>query len=129
VLRATLALVPPRRQVQMQVESSEVLLSPKQANALGLVINELAANALNHSGRVNEPLALWVRIRSAGDEVSLAVCDNGAGFPAEVLEGEARGVGLYLARTLIESDLLGSLRLYNERGAVAEVRFSVAADE
>ena len=126
VLNALLALRPPRHPAQVEVQPSLVQLTSKQARALGMILGELATNALKYAARDDAPLRLSLRISLAGNEASLAFCDNGRGFPGEVLAGERHSVGLHLVKALAEQDLGGSTALRNDAGAVVEVRFALS---
>jgi PAS domain S-box-containing protein len=118
VLKAALALAPQPQVAQVDVPASPVRLTPKQANALGLIFNELATNAVKYAVQADVPLRLSLHLAETEGEVCLEFCDNGPGFPAEVLSGGRRNVGLYLIETLTEQDLLGRMTLRNAAGAV-----------
>ena len=111
--------------VQMDISHFSVLLAPKQADALGLILNELTTNALKHAVRDGQPLQLSLRGSSAYLRVRLVFSDNGPGFPADVLQGQRRSVGLYLVRNLVEEDLRGTLELYNDHGAAVGLTFNL----
>lgn len=129
VMRVAPALLP-RQQAPLEIEVSPVPvpLTPKQANALGLILNELTTNALKYAAHDETPIQLRLLAHQAGQEVSLTFRDNGPGFPAEVLRGERQSVGLYLIRALAEHDLEGRLELTNDEGATIRLTFSLAED-
>jgi two-component sensor histidine kinase len=91
-----------------------VALPGSRATALALVFAELLQNALEHGGnRVRVELA-----RRNGDVV-LAIDDDGAGVPDEVVSG----TGLSIVRALVRDELRGSLDLRSGAGTRAEVIF------
>lgn len=78
---------------------------------VGVAIHELVENALEHSDRA-EP-SVRVSAGAAGDGVTIAVDDDGPGLPdlerdvlaepVEVPTLHARGLGLWIARTVVEN--------------------------
>jgi len=123
VLQAAVAVVPRRRRVEVQVSPTAVQFVPRQANALGLIFNELATNALKYAGSEGLPLRLAVQADQTGDEVRLEFRDNGPGFPDEVLQGQRHAVGLHLVESLAGLDLGGAVTLRNDAGAVVVLNF------
>lgn len=93
---------------------------------LGQAVDVLLDNALVHgSGRVS------VHVGRDGDHVDLVVSDEGAG-PADDVDlfrrgtaADGHGLGLALARTLVESDG-GSLELVRPRPPAFRIRLAVA---
>ncbi len=124
VIYSSLQSVPPG-QVQIQVRPSSVRVSADQAHTLALVLNELATNVAKHALSNREMVTLNVEAAQEGQDVVLHLYDNGPGYSPDVLAQQHPGVGLGLARNLVQRNLRGQLALYNENGAVAEVRFPV----
>ena len=112
--------------VQLEISPTSVHLSPPQATAVGLILNELATNSLKHALRPNASIRLYLQAQLAGDEVDLEYRDNGPGFPDEILQGKRVSVGLYLIEALAEHDLEGKITFSNDQGAVARLRFALA---
>lgn len=109
-LLESIALGAPER---ILVEADPVLLEPASAQKLGIVANELIANALRHG---TPPIA--VRLER-GSDLRLSVEDGGQ---VGALEGRS-GFGLGLVRRIVEHGLGGSF-LLNQRtggGTRAEV--------
>jgi two-component sensor histidine kinase len=91
-----------------------IVLAPARATALALVLCELAANAIEHGGGHG-----YVELRRDGAFVELTVSDRGQAPPPQGTPGQ----GLSIARALVEVDLGGSLRLVQDGGVRATVRF------
>lgn len=101
------------------LQADHVRLNATQAQHLGVVANELIANAAQHGA---PPLTVELRDGSA---VTLRVRDHGSGP-----DGAAPGLGLRLVRQVVEHGLGGSFALARDEPAgatVATVRFRVAA--
>lgn len=101
----------------LEIVANDVLLEPAQAQQLGVIANELIANAARH-GR--PPISVCLAI---GEPASLVV-RNGGSPPACGTEG----LGLRLVRQVTEHGLHGSFRLDREAdGTHADVRFRLAS--
>lgn len=84
----------------------------------------------------NAGSTVTVTARWPDDWLCIEVCDDGPGFPENVIETAGRapfpphasgsGLGLYLAYAAI-GRLGGNLRLYNDRGGVAVVRLPISS--
>ena len=115
----------PQEMVAVEVTPAAVLVSPRQANSLALIVNELVTNSVKYALPGQSRPALSIAIALADDTVSLEFRDNGAGYPEDVLALVRHGVGLYLIRRLTEADLRGSMTLRNDGGAVTVIEFKV----
>jgi two-component sensor histidine kinase len=114
----------------LRIETSGVLVDSGQAHALALVLTELATNSLKYGRSEDGQVEVDVEIAAVGSDVALTYRDRGCGFPpaAAALEPTSIGTGLQLVRGITETNLGGSLRLLNDRGAVVIVRFPGASE-
>jgi two-component sensor histidine kinase len=112
-LRAMLAqgLAPDKR---IAATFEPVAVDGSQATALALVFTELLQNALEHGGP-NVEVALARR----GDDVVLAVVDDGSGLGVEAGDG----TGLSIVRALVRDELGGRLEIASNGGLRVEVGF------
>jgi two-component sensor histidine kinase len=129
VVREALAILPRQRSIEVHVSSSPVRLASKQANAVGLILNELATNTCKHAAQETHPARLSVRVTQSADGVCLEFRDTGPGFPEEVLRGDRRSAGLHLVETLAEGDLQGTVTFANDSGAVVQLRFKLTPED
>ena len=93
----------------------------------GLILNELATNALKHGvGDVHGDARPEIRIeiRAMNDDLSLSVADSGPGFPRTVDPDNDESMGLTLVRDLA-LQLRGRATFERSRGARCTVRFPV----
>ncbi len=97
----------------VEAELEPVSLAGDRATALALVFSELFQNALEHGGGT-----VRIRLARRGDDVALAVADDGAG-----LNGSGDGTGLSIVRALVRDELQGTIELTSEPGLRAEVLF------
>ncbi len=97
----------------VEAELESVSLGGDKATALALVFSELLQNALEHGGD-----RIRVELTRQGDEVVLAIADDGRG-----LRGES-GTGLSIVEALVRDELGGELRFAEGDGLRAEVVFA-----
>jgi two-component sensor histidine kinase len=122
VIRGALNALPPDQGMRVNVAPSPVVVTPRQASNLALIINELVTNTIKHGLGERQWGQVDVEIAQHEGEVELTYRDNGPGYPAFTLNGEGNNVGLYLVRQLVRT-LHGSLELRNDGGAVTTLRF------
>jgi len=115
------------------VVHDELTVHGYQAEYIQVVLNILnnAIDALNHSGSRDK--RILVSISAEHNRAVLAIQDNGGGIPPEALPhifepyfttkgpGEGTGIGLYMAKSIIEKHMAGSLSALN-RSEGAEFR-------
>ncbi|MFW5827552.1 MAG: sensor histidine kinase [Alkalispirochaeta sp.] len=111
---------------RIHLDSDEFSVPRRAAVSLGLIINELVANAVKHAGHENQVFTIHVTVRNHEKHtVRLTVRDDGPGFPEDVRRGERLGYGFTIIRALLD-DNNGDVQLWNDQGAVAEVRLNLA---
>jgi two-component sensor histidine kinase/putative methionine-R-sulfoxide reductase with GAF domain len=98
---------------QVTAELEDVELAGQRATALALVCSELLGNALEHGGD-----GISITLRERGDDVVLAIADDGAG-----MRGARDGTGLSIVRALVRDELGGTLELRDADGLHAAVTF------
>ena len=111
-------LARPEQALEMSVAGPAIFLPSKQATAVALVINEMIANAIEHAfpngaGRVS------IDLTEHDGRILLVIQDNGRGLPSDFDLDRSEGLGLRIARTLVEKDLAGTLRLDHPAGCGA----------
>jgi PAS domain S-box-containing protein len=109
--------------VQLVLEIAPIVLPIETAVPCGLILNELAGNALKHafpngsSGKVT----VGLEPDPATDMVCLRVSDNGLGLPAELDWRQSRSLGLRLVQ-ILAGQLRGTLTLVPGHGPGADFR-------
>lgn len=74
------------RPIAIQVEADEVYLRTEQAIPLGLIVNELATNALKHAFPNGRDGMVAVTLRKEKSSLTVIVQDNGIGCPPNAQE-------------------------------------------
>jgi len=102
--------------IDLRVQVAEVEIGPDVPVPLGLILNELVANALLHAFAPGEGGSLDIEIdRDEKGWVFLRVSDSGEGLPDDVDLGDG-GLGFQLVQALTDQ-LGGVLELERRRGA------------
>jgi|GEM_PF-695467 two-component sensor histidine kinase len=118
------SMVRPDQRIEVRVKGPDIYLGSKPATAFALVLNELVSNAIEHGFRERLEGAIEVELDWDGAEVWVRVRDDGAGLPDKFDLKTSRGLGLQIARTLVEKDLRGKLAVTsNGEGTTAWVLF------
>lgn len=136
IIHVALSASPIRQYIKVQVRPEEttpgaesLLISPRQATALAIIINELTTNSIKHAFAARQQGHIALHIRSeetvGTPRITLEYRDDGPGWPQDVLAGARSNIGLRLIRMTTISPLRGQLNLYNEQGAVAAITFNL----
>jgi two-component sensor histidine kinase len=115
--------------VRFRVHGDGGILPADTATPLGVVLTELLTNAAEHAfpPRWTQPEGANVQVwlRNTGTELSVRVQDNGVGWPEGFDIARTTSLGLSIARSLVVSQLNGTLEMFNDNGAVAKVRIPI----
>lgn len=119
------SMVGSNQKIETRVQGPSIFLTSKQATAFALVLNELVSNAIEHGFRNGAAGCIEVELDWDGAEIWVRVQDNGAGLPPEFDLDKSKGLGLQIARTLVQKDLSGKLALTkgNGSGTTAWIQF------
>lgn len=119
---AIINAVPPGMHVQFIVEPSEVHVPFRQATVLALLINEFVTNAVMHGLTGREQGEIIITSTLEGEQATVEVRDDGVGVPPDFDPLRSEGLGLQIARTLVEVDLQGRLDISRGESAGTVVR-------
>lgn len=90
---------------------------------LGLILNELVTNSFKYAFNNHQKGSLDILLQEKDEKLILKVSDNGSGFPADMDVKSAKSFGLKMIRAFAQK-LKASLDVYNNNGAVVEMRIS-----
>jgi two-component sensor histidine kinase len=116
-------------QVTWSGEAGE--MGAQVATPLAVALNELMQNAVEHAfaapaghGAEGHHQASGPRVHVSlsrrGDELAVQVRDNGRGLPEGFSIEATTSLGLSIVRGLVNSQLGGTIKMYNDGGAVVE---------
>ncbi|MCU1572657.1 MAG: signal transduction histidine kinase [Micrococcaceae bacterium] len=109
--RLSAEVASPSQKVRTEREGEFGELPSDFATPLALVINELVTNAVEH-GLPDREGTVWLkagrRLGGTGEEIlEVTVADDGVGLPQDAY---VEGLGLQIVRTLVTSELSGSIK-------------------
>jgi two-component sensor histidine kinase len=104
-------------------DSNEIHIEKGQA--LGFVINELITNSLKHAWKKNDiNNSISLSFDTNEDNFYLLnYSDNGIGFPPGFNINEQESLGCSLISSFATRQLGGEISLFNDNGAITEIRF------
>ena len=86
VIYSVVQTLPSDRRVVTTVSPARtVYVTPKQANSLAMVINELATNTVKYAVPTRPTVSIEVEIAQENNTILLEYRDNGPGFPVSLL--------------------------------------------
>ena len=109
------------RPVRFTVEGDAGFLPAMVATPLSVVLNELLQNAIDHAFPAEidlqaEPGQVVVTLENDGDRLRASVVDDGVGLPDGFSLDTTSGLGLSIVRTLVTSELGGTISLERSAG-------------
>jgi two-component sensor histidine kinase len=110
--------------IRLDLRGPNIYLPTQPATVCALVINELLQNALEHGYERQEGGTVTVNLMDDGDQITIAVDDDGVGLPQEFDLAQTSSLGLQIVSTLAQGDLKGSFELRDrDKGVSAVVTF------
>lgn len=119
-----------RKPVKLEIDITDILLPTKQAVPLGLIVNEIATNAVKHGLTDEEEANFSVSLREvpAAGEYILTLSNNGKPFPEGIDLENPSTLGLRLVSALV-SQLNGTVELTRAPHPVFTIRFPMGKQE
>src|SRR5579883_264550 len=111
------------RHVEVEVLGDPVVLDPKRASSLALVVNELITNSLKYAFPDQEDGRVEITSLDDDGEITVIIRDNGVGLPDDFNFERAGSLGMRIIRNLVRTDLKGRFDVRNESGTVATIVF------
>jgi two-component sensor histidine kinase len=127
----------PDRPVRCLVDGDAGNLPAQVATPLAVVLNELLQNAFDHAypeGKDIDAGEVVLRLQREGGGLTVQVIDDGAGLPDGFDLETSMGLGLSIVRTLVTSELGGTIEVRggpgtpDRPGTLVEVRIPLDRD-
>ena len=116
--------IEPRRITLRTVISSDIELSSDRVVPIGLILNELIANALQH-GLADQVGEITITLRVIDAQVTVIVGDSGGGFPADFDLNAPRSLGFQIINALVQQ-IDGRLRIDRTPETTVTFQFDAA---
>jgi two-component system, sensor histidine kinase PdtaS len=101
----------PEHHVSWEVAGPRVILPFRAAATVACAINELAANAVRHGCAARPTGRVRIDLTEETRQIIIQVEDDGDGLPADFDLSRDSGLGLQIARDVVEYDLGGEFEL------------------
>jgi two-component sensor histidine kinase len=102
------------------------------ATPLAVVITELLQNAAEHAfpdgPDSTSGLQVEVELHRTDDELDVTVRDNGVGLPEGFSIDDTSSLGLSIVRSLIGTQMSGTITMRNDQGTVVELHIPVSSE-
>jgi PAS domain S-box-containing protein len=108
--------------VQLTVNVEEINMELETAIPLGLLINEIVANSVNHAFPHHQKGEIIVDLKREGDAFILKISDDGIGIPEYVDFEKAETLGFQLVNNLV-NQLDGEIEMQTNNGVTFIVKF------
>lgn len=112
--------------LKLSVECEAILISLTQAVPVGIILNEIISNALQHGfpeGRQGQ-IAISVELDTS-QQLRIIVDDDGVGISPSQMEGAKKSLGLRLVDILVVDQLSGQHTLESKEGTRHTLEFEL----
>jgi two-component sensor histidine kinase len=125
------------RPVKITYQGQAGELAAAIATPLAVVVNELLQNAAEHAFPVDEgadpsvphqAIVVHVNLDRQGETLKLTVSDNGIGLPPGFSVEKSASLGLSIVRSLVGTQMGGTIDMRSDDGTVVELRIPVDAE-
>lgn len=111
----------PDHPVTFHVDGEAGFLPATIATPLSVVLNELLQNAIDHAfpralDLDAQPGHVVIHLRNDGTRLQVTVTDDGVGLPEDFTLADATGLGLSIVRTLVTTELSGTIAMHPGEG-------------
>lgn len=101
-------LKPKDKDIEVVIDTDDIILNVNQAIPCALIVNELITNAFEYAFEEREKGKIQVNVHRQGERILAEVRDDGIGLPKDFDEKKKNSLGIYLVNTLgqqLEADL------------------------
>jgi len=110
------------QQVQLKTDLQKVTLNINQAVPVGLILNELLANAIEHGLDKSDKGILSIELNEKDGIIQLKIQDNGKGLPDNFDHKNTKSTGFTIINALIQQ-LEATLSVKTNSGATIVINF------
>lgn len=110
------------KNIRVESNFDEVQLNINQAVPVGLIMNEILANALEHGFKDKQSGTIKMAMHQIDEKVHIQVKDDGSGFPGNIDFQESNGTGSAIISSLIQQ-IDGELSVKQQNGLTLKLIF------
>lgn len=108
------------QKISIQTSFDKIIVAPKEASSIGLIINELLTNSLKYAFDDEIEGVINITLKANDKEAVLQVRDNGKGLPESFSIANSSGMGLELVKMLTDQ-LSGRLEVSSKNGTTFKI--------
>ena len=108
------------QKIKIKTEFDKIIVSPKDASSIGLIINELLTNSLKYAFDKDSDGEITIKLKEENNFAILLVADNGRGLPKNFKIEDSTGMGLELVKMLTQQ-LSGTLDVESKDGTTFKI--------
>jgi two-component sensor histidine kinase len=108
-----------------EMNMQAIFLPVDQAIPCALVINEILSNAYKHAFKGRKHGTIEISAMQENGQIKITIRDDGIGIPDNFDISRTNSLGLKLIRTLVQSQLKGSLVFKSQNGTAVAMEFPV----
>lgn len=109
------------KDIRFMLEIREIYMPFREAGYVGLIINELVTNSIKYAG--TGAIVIVIEMNKDNNNYLLEIRDNGIGY--EFKTDKSQGMGITLVKTLVQSQLDGSLKVENKNGMIYLIEYKI----
>lgn len=116
IIHSSLRALPPDKKIELEIRPSTIHVTPEQANYLTLFFNELTTNTIKHALNTHNATGkITISAVQNNSLITVTFCDNGPGFPPDVLQSEnpRYNIGLSMLKNIITQSMGGTIKIHN----------------
>lgn len=106
--------------IEYEIQADEIFVELSLAIPLGLIINELITNSIQHAFPNYQSGHIALSCTQNDGEIDLLIRDNGVGIPAEYKKNTPKTLGIQLIDTLVKQ-ISGRYLIKNENGCLFHI--------
>jgi PAS domain S-box-containing protein len=118
-----------RHDITTNINCPDIFLPVDLAIPCALALNEIISNIYKHAFKGKRNGLVEISLSVKGDQLRIAVRDNGVGLPTGFDIEKSNRLGLKLMRTLVEQQLRGSVTITSIAGTEVVIEFPINREE
>ncbi|MEJ2507655.1 MAG: sensor histidine kinase, partial [Ignavibacteriaceae bacterium] len=111
--------------IDIRCNIEEIQIEISFASPIGMIINELLINSMEHGKVNNKRLRIDIAVTKSNDQITLRFIDNGIGISTDTPEKSISKMGFQIIDTLVTTQLNGEWDFSGKQGTVHVITFKI----